>query len=79
MIDSVHNLQKRRGPLTLKDYQRLMDFNIGYRLALRDLGLKVGDARYNDAAIEGMEIMRYARECLQKDLKGWEGFERASQ
>lgn len=53
-----------------KEYQRALDYSMGYMQSLRDQGLKVGDGHYNDCSYTQMEIIRYAREIFTKDLKG---------
>jgi len=55
---------------SFKDYQRALDYSMGYMQSLRDQGLKVGDGHYNDCSYTQMEILRCAREIFKKDLKG---------
>ena len=67
-------LKTYTGKLTRAEFVSLFHMSCGYLAALRDLGLKTGDPRYNDATVCHMEIHRITRERFNLSPNGWRSF-----
>ncbi len=65
----------RGGKMTKLELSSLFYASCGYCAALRDTGLKPGDARFNDASQCNMEIQRVARERWGVAPQGWRSME----
>lgn len=51
--------------------RELFALSCGCQLALRAVGLGMGDALYNDHACGNMEIQRYAKKVYNTTLTAW--------